>query len=224
MSRRELERVEVMGRVAGGDLRLVDAVVMLHLSYRQVKRLWQRYQRLGGEGLKHGNAGQASHRGKSGKFRGRVLALVRKKYGGSEAERFGPTLAAEHLAEEDGIVIDHETLRRWMLEAGLWSRQRKRKAQRARREAKAHFGELVQMDGSFHAWLEERGEGGCMMNLVDDATTETLLRLGRQETIWAASAVLREWIKQYGVPCALYTDWNNVYVREPNAREPAIGE
>ena len=150
--------------------------------------------------------------------------MVRKKYGGSEGERFGPTLAAEHLAEEDGLVIDHETLRRWMLEEGLWSRQRKRKAQRARREAKAHFGELVQMDGSFHAWLEERGEGGCMMNLVDDATTETLLRLGRQETIWAASAVLREWIKQYGVPCALYTDWKNVYVREPNASERRSGE
>ena len=86
-------------------------------------------------------------------------------------------------------------------------------------KAKAHFGELVQMDGSFHAWLEERGEGGCMMNLVDDATTETLLRLGEQETIRAAVGALRRWIEKYGVPCALYTDWKNVYVREPNASE-----
>jgi hypothetical protein len=85
--------------------------------------------------------------------------LIKKKYSGCEEERFGPTLAAEHLAEEDGIAIDHETLRYWMLAEGLWSRQRKRKKHCQRRERKAHFGELVQLDGSFHEWLEERGPG-----------------------------------------------------------------
>ena len=79
-----------------------------------------------------------------------MLALVREKYSGGVDERFGPTLAAEHLASEDGITVDHETLRRWMLAAGLWSRARKRSPHRRRRERKAHFGELVQLDGSFH--------------------------------------------------------------------------
>ena len=99
MSRRELERVEVMGRVASGGLRLTHAAEMLGLSYRKTKRLWGRYREQGGEGLKHGNAGRDSNRGKPKKLRRGVLRLIRKEYSGSEAERFGPTLAAEHLAD-----------------------------------------------------------------------------------------------------------------------------
>ena len=118
MSSLELERVEVMGRVANGALKLVHAAEMLELSYRQTKRLWRRYRKKGREGLKHGHAGQASNRGKPKKLRRRVLQLIQRKYSGSQEERFGPTLAAEHLAEEDGIVVDHETLRRWMLVEG----------------------------------------------------------------------------------------------------------
>ncbi len=155
--------------------------------------------------------------------RERVLALVREKYSGAIAVRFGPTLAAEHLASEDGITVHHDTLRRWMLAVGLWSRARTRSAHRARRERKAHFGELVQLDGSFHLWYETRAPRGCLMNLVDDATGRTLARLGDHETIWAAVDVLRRWIEVYGVPLALYTDWKNVYVREPNAEEQATG-
>jgi transposase len=179
MSSGELERVEVMGRVASGGLKLMDAAAMLQLSYRQAKRLWRRYQQVGRKGLQHGNAGRSSHRGKAMKLRRRVLNLIKKKYSGSEGERFGPTLAAEHLAEEDGIVIDHETLRRWMLAERLWSRQRKRKKHCQRRERKSHFGELVQLDGSFHDWLEGRGPRGCLMNMVDDATRTTQARLGK---------------------------------------------
>ena len=127
MSSRELERVEVMGRVGSGALKLSDAAVMLELSYRQTKRLWRQYRQVGRKGLKHGNAGRPSNRSKPMKLRRQALNLIKKKYSGSEEERFGPTLAAEHLAEEDGMVIDHETLRRWMLAERLWSRQRKRK-------------------------------------------------------------------------------------------------
>lgn len=224
MSSRELERVEVMGRVASGALKLAHAAEMLELSYRQTKRLWRRYREKGREGLKHGHAGQASNRGKPKKLRRRVLQLIEKKYSGVEAERFGPTLAAEHLAEEDGIVVDHETLRRWMLIEGLWSRQRKRKKHHQRRDRKAHFGELVQLDGSFHDWLEGRGPRGCLMNMVDDATGQTVMRLGKEETIWAAVGVLRAWMEQYGVPRALYTDWKNVYKRKATPAEQLRGQ
>jgi len=154
MSSRELERVGVMGRVDSGALQLKDAAAMLELSYRQVKRLWRRYRQEGGKGLQHGNAGRPSNRSKPLKLRRRVLNLIKKKYSGSEEERFGPTLASEHLAEEDGIVIDHDTLRGWMLAEGLWSRQRRRKKHCQRRERRSHFGELVQLDGGFHDWLE----------------------------------------------------------------------
>ncbi|HXY77533.1 MAG TPA: ISNCY family transposase [Candidatus Acidoferrales bacterium] len=224
MSLRELERVEVMGRVGSGDLGVVDAAAMLDVSYRQAKRLWRRYREQGPEGLRHGNAGRESNRGKPRRLRQRVLSLIRKKYSGTEGERFGPTLAAEHLAEEDGIVLDHETLRRWMLDEGLWSRRRKRKKHRQRRERKAHFGELVQLDGSFHDWLEERGPRGCLMDMVDDATSKTEARMGKEETIWAAVGVLRAWIGNYGVPRALYTDWKNVYKRKATPGEQLRGE
>jgi transposase len=224
MSTGELERVEVMGRVAKEELKLTDAAAMLQLSYRQVKRLWRRYRRKGSKGLQHGNAGRASNRSKPAKFRRRVMSLIKHKYSGSEEERFGPTLAAEHLAEEDGIAIDHETLRCWMLAEGLWSRQRKRKKHCQRRERKAHFGELVQLDGSFHDWLEGRGPRGCLMNMVDDARSDTQARLGKEETIWAAAGVLRAWIGNYGVPRALYTDWKKVYQRKATPAEQLRGE
>jgi transposase len=224
MSSRELDRVGVMGRVDSGALKLKDAAAMLELSYRQAKRLWRRYRQVGGKGLQHGNAGRPSNRSKPLKLRRRVLNLIKKKYSGSEEERFGPTLASEHLAEEDGIAIDHETLRCWMLAEGLWSRQRRRKKHCQRRERKSHFGELVQLDGSFHDWLEQRGPRGCLMDMVDDATGKVQARMGKEETIWAAVDVLRAWIGNYGIPRALYTDWKNVYKRKATPAEQLRGE
>lgn len=224
MSNEERTRSEVMARVKKGDLRLRDAAEILGISYRQTKRVWKRYRKQGAKGLVHGSVGRRSNRAKPKKLRDRALRLIRQKYSGEPGERFGPTLAAEHLASEDGVQVDAETLRRWMLAEGLWSRERKRKTHRKRRERKPHFGELVQMDGSFEDWLEGRGPYGCLMNLVDDATSTTLCRLGEQETIWAAAGVLRRWIEAYGVPLALYVDWKNVYVREPTTKELLRGD
>ena len=129
----------------------------MDVSYRQAKRLYRRYRRKGRRACSIGARGARRISATPRRMRERVLALVREKYSGAVDERFGPTLAAEHLASEDGLTVDHETLRRWMLAAGLWSRARKRSPHRRRRERKAHFGELVQMDGSFHPWFEARG-------------------------------------------------------------------
>ena len=208
LSRKELQRVELLARVKSEELKLVHVAEMLGISYRQAKRLWRRYRRKGAASLKHGNTGRRSNRAKSRQFREKVLRLVRQKYSGSVDERFGPTLAAEHLLSEDGIEIDAETLR--YLELSGRSRE--------------HFGELVQLDGSFHDWLEGRGPEGCLMNMVDDATGTVLCRLGAQETTWAAANILESWISKYGVPMALYTDWKNVYVREPTEKEELRGE
>jgi transposase len=224
MSSGELRRVEVLARVRSKQLRIVDASRLMHVSYRQAKRLWKRYRSEGAAGLKHRSAGQPSHRAHDSKFRKKVLRLVREKYSGPVGERFGPTLAAEHLASEDGLQIDAETLRRWMLAEGLWSRARKRRQHRRRRERKEHFGELVQMDGSFHRWLEGRGPEGCLIDMADDATNKTLARMGEEETIWAVADTLREWIERYGVPLALYVDWKNLYKRPATVKEQLRGE
>jgi len=223
MSTRELRRAGVLARVAAGTLKLGSAAALMEVSYRQAKRLYRRYRADGTKGLKHGNAGRRSNRATDEPQRERALALIREKYSGGIDERFGPTLAAEHLASEDGVAVDHETLRRWMLAAGLWSRARKRSPHRRRRERMAHFGELVQLDGSFHLWFEDRGAQSCLLTLVDDATGRSLGRLGAQETMWAAVDILRAWIGRYGLPRALYTDWKNVYVRRPNQEERETG-
>jgi transposase len=219
MSDQEVLRAAVLAQVASEDWTLMEAAERMELSYRQTKRLWKRYRKRGAAGLVHASAGRVSNRALPKKMRSKVLRLIVEKYSGKIGERFGPTLAAEHLTSEDQITISPSTLRRWMLEAGLWSRERKVRAHRSRRQRKEHFGELVQMDGSFHQWLEDRGPRGCLMNLVDDATGTTLCRMGEQETIWAAVGVLTAWMVKYGVPRALYTDWKNVYVREPTAQE-----
>src|SRR6202163_3005628 len=219
MSERELKRAAVFSRVAEKAWTLVQGAERMAVSYRQGKRLWKRYCAEGSAGLVHGNVGRAANRAKAKKVRRRILKLMREKYSGAVGKRFGPTLAAEHLAEEDGIEIGVETLRGWMLEEGLWSRERKGRAHRQRRERKAHFGELVQLDGSFHDWLEGRGPRGCLMNMVDDATSATQAGMGKEETIWAAAGVLRAWIEKYGVPGALYTDWKNVYKRKATSSE-----
>jgi len=191
MSEREMRRAAVLAQVKSEAWTLVEAAERMELSYRQAKRLWKRYRKDGAAALVHGSAGRDSNRAKSKKVRRKALRLIRQKYSGEVGQRFGPTLAAEHLASEDGIDLSATTVRRWMLAEGLWSRERKVRAHRQRRARREHFGELVQMDGSFHEWLEGRGPRSCLMNLVDDATGTTLCRMGEQETIWAAVGVLK---------------------------------
>jgi len=106
MSKRELGRVEALARVRSKQLRLVDAARLMRVCYRQAKRLWRRYREEGAAGLKHRSAGRPSRHVHEQKFRRNVLRLVRAKYGGPVGERFGPTLAAEHLASEDGLQLE----------------------------------------------------------------------------------------------------------------------
>jgi len=217
LSVKELNRVEVLGRVKAGSLPVVEAAELMGLSYRQAKRVWARYRGGGAKALRHRGCGRESNRGYGKQFRARVLGRYREQYGD-----FGPTLAAEHLAEE-GLAMSAETLRRWLRESGQRG-MRKRQPYRQRRERRAHFGELVQLDGSFHEWLEERADRGCLMHMVDDATSTAEGRFYREETIWGAAGVLRRWIEKHGVPRSLYTDWKNVYVRQATEAEKAAGE
>jgi hypothetical protein len=200
-------------------LQLKDGAELMRVSYRHAKRLWKRYRAGGAAALKHGNAGSPSHRARPGKERKKILRKVEEKYSG-----FGPTLAAEHLGSEDQLQVHPETLRRWMLAEGLWKRARKAQPHRKRRDRKAHFGELVQMDGSFHEWYQSRAGKACLMNMVDDASSTVEALLGDEETIWQAVRVLRQWIGKHGVPLALYTDWKNVYLREPTEKELLHGK
>jgi transposase len=191
MNEEDVRRAGALKRVKQGELSQVEAAEVLGLSYRQLKRLYRRFRRSGAKGLVHGNAGRPSNRSTAAKEREHVLRLVRKHYSGAPGERFGPTLAAEHLAEDHDIQVDAETLRRWMLAEGLWTKERRRKPYRQRRARRPHFGELVQMDGSFHDWLEGRGPRGCLIHMVDDATSTSLATFDEEETTWGVADTLR---------------------------------
>ena len=221
MSVRELKRHEVMGRVSRSEIGLGDAAALMEVSYGQARRIWKRYRQEGAPGLVHRSAGRPSSRSKPKDLRERALALIAEKYSGEVGQRFGPTLAAEHLRSDDGLEVHAETLRRWMLEAGLWSRERKARVHRKRRQRKQHFGELVQFDGSQHAWFEERGSKCFLMNMVDDAQGTTLSLLAEEETSFAAMGLLLQWIERYGIPQSLYTDTKNVYVIDEKTRARA---
>jgi transposase len=172
MSDREFARAAVVRRVVAGELSIRDATPLLHVSYRQAKRLVHRFRADGRKGLLHRSLGRRSNRAVPTGHRDRVLALIQAHYGGTAArgpgQRFGPTLAAEHLWTDHGVLVPVTTLTRWMRAADLWTRARRAKPRHQRRDRKAHCGELVQLDGSFHDWFEGRGPRACVMTMVDD--------------------------------------------------------
>src|ERR1043166_8973680 len=215
MSRKERERLKVFARVKRQELTLKEAAELTGLSYRHCRRSYKRQQAVGDRGLVHRSRGRPSNRGHDSRVKSQVLTRYREQY-----PDFGPTLAAEKLGAE-GYEVDHETLRRWLLAAGLWQKRRKRVKHRSWRERRAHFGELVQLDGSHHQWFEKRAGKCCLMNMVDDAQGTTLSWLAEEETIFAAMQLLWQWIERYGIPQSLYTDKKNVYVIDEKTREKA---
>lgn len=215
MSKLERRRLEVLCQVRARKLTLQKGSELLGIGYRQMKRVWRRYQAEGDAGLVHRLRGRQSNRQGDVRLRKRVLARYVKRYGD-----YGPTLAAECLAE-DGLVVSVQTLRRWLLAEGLWSRQRQRKQHRRRRARKEHFGELAQMDGSHHDWFEGRRAWAVLMVLIDDATGRIYARFFEEETLTAALTMFRDYALKYGFPQAIYVDRAGIYRsdREPTSAE-----
>lgn len=215
MSQKERTRLGVMQQVNAEQMPLVTAAPVLGLSYRQVKRIWRRYQQSGDAGLVHAGRGRASNRAKEQALKARVLARYAQRY-----PDFGPTLAAEHLARE-GMAIDHETLRRWLLAQGRWSIKRRRQKHRQWRERKPCLGQLVQMDGSHHDWFEGRRAKAVLMVMIDDATNRTYAHFAEEETTRAAYDTFEGYVRRYGLPQGLYVDRDSIY---KTTREPSIAE
>jgi molybdenum-dependent DNA-binding transcriptional regulator ModE len=140
MSLKERDRLAVLRQVRDGQMGLIEAARRLSLSYRQARRLWKRYREVGDAGLVHGLRGRPGNNASAADTRrGRALELYREHYRG-----FGPTLAAEQMGEREGLGVDHETLRRWLIDEGLWRVRRDRRRRHGRRPRRACLGELVQ--------------------------------------------------------------------------------
>ena len=195
LSNKELKRVVVLRKVIEKELTQVRAAELLGLSERQVGRLTVRLRTEGEGGLAHRLRGRTSNRKIAEATQQQVLVLYQEKYQG-----FGPTLASEKLEELDKVKVNHETLRQWLMAAQEWVPRRKACQHRERRERKACRGEMVQMDGSHHDWLEGRGPKLVLMGMIDDATGEGFGRFYDYEGTVPALDSFYHYVKKYGLP------------------------
>ncbi|WP_438748503.1 ISNCY family transposase [Pararhizobium sp. O133] len=207
MSERDLQRIEILSKVAAGRMTTVSAAHVLAVSERQVRRLLERIRTGGAASIRHKAIGRPSNNRISDGVRDYAMTLVRERYAD-----FGPTLATEKLAERDGLRVSRETVRGWMSEAGLWLSRKQRRSfhqPRLRREA---YGELVQIDGSEHRWFEDRGPPCSLLVFVDDATDRLMqLRFVRSESAFTYFEALALYLKCHGAPIAFYSDKHSVF-------------
>jgi len=219
----ELRRLHVIQEVLEGIIKQGEAAEILLLSERQIRRIVKRIRSEGSQGIIHRSRGRPSNRRISDKIKERVIDLYRVQYKG-----FGPTLACEKLLERDGIRINDETLRMWLIEAGDWKKIRKRRRHRQWRERKHRYGEMVQMDGSHHDWFEGRGPWCVLMGYIDDATGKVFGRFYDYEGTIPAMDSFKRYIRKYGLPLSVYLDKYKTYKStakptlqdELNDREP----
>ena len=206
MSVRELRRLQVVHKVLDKEIRQKAAASLMCISERQVRRLVKGVRELGDRGMVHRSRGRPSNRRRPEVVKESVLRLYREQY-----RDFGPTLAAEKLLERDGIRLSRETLRQWLLAAGLWERRRRGRPHRQWRARKECCGEMVQMDGSHHAWLEERGPGLVLMAYIDDATGRVYGQFYEYEGTMPAMDSFKRYVRRYGLPVSVYLDKHSTY-------------
>jgi hypothetical protein len=219
MSQREFSRLDVLLRVQSGGLRVSDACVLLDLRRRQIFRLLRGLKEDGAMSLLSKRRGKPSNNRLPGEVRTLALSLIREHY-----PDFGPTLALEKLSAKHGLSVSRETLRRWMIADEQWIDRRHRLPSphqpRRRRDC---LGELVQIDGSDHAWFEDRGEKCTLLAFVDDATSRLmLLRFVASESAFDYFRATREYLETHGKPVAFYSDKYSVF--RVNSKDAAGGD
>jgi len=208
MSATELSRLEVMQRLAEKRLSQKEAAEMLGVSVRQVKRLLKRYRRDGAGGMVSQQRGKVSNHQIRVEVKQKVLDFLKGKYRG-----FGPTLACEKLVEVEGLKISDESVRQMMISEALWKVRKERKVRvHQMRERRACFGELVQIDGSPHAWFELRGPSCTLLVAIDDATGKLVgLLFVEQESFHNYARLTKAYFERYGKPVAFYSDKHGIF-------------
>lgn len=207
MSERELNRVEVLSKVIDGRRTVSEAASLLGMSKRQVQRLLVRFRDHGAGSIRHRGRGQRSNNQKSAGVRDYALSLIRETY-----SDFGPTFATEKLIEVHGLTVSRETVRKWMIEEGIWLSKAARRTfhqPRSRREA---YGELIQIDGSDHHWFEDRADRCTLLVFIDDATSKLMeLRFVPSESTFSYFSALEGYLANHGRPVAFYSDKHSVF-------------
>jgi transposase len=221
MSNREITRLEAMQRIKDKRLTQNEAARMLNLSVRQIKRLYQAYKAHGARGLVSQRRGKPSHNRLDPETMQTAIDLIYEHY-----RDFGPTLAHEKLTEKHHLRLSRESVRGIMIEEGIWKPKRAKKpSAHPLRERRACFGEMVQIDGSDHAWFEERGSRCTLLVYIDDATGQLgELWFVLDETFFAYCEASRHYFERYGKPLAFYSDKHGIFrVNQPRPLGTTIG-
>lgn len=218
MSRRELDRAQIVGKVVEGRLTQANAAQALKLSVRQVKRLCAKFREEGPTGLRHGLRGRASNH----QLDPRVLETALNALNDPLWDGFGPTFARDKLKELCGVTLGVETLRRLMSQVDLWQPWGRRLKHRGWRERRACTGMLVQLDGSTHDWFEGRGPVCVLIIYIDDATSRILHgEFVKVEDTMTLLHTTRAYLKVHGRPTAFYVDHDSIYVNNaPGDEQP----
>ena len=208
MSNKELSRLEVMGRLRSRFLRQREAAAILGISIRQIKRLWKLYKLKGAKGLISKKRGARSNHQLPEALKRTALHLILDKYAD-----FGPTLAHEKLTEVEGVKLSIGSVRNLMITHEIWiSKRIKRKRIFQMRKRRLREGELVQVDGSEHAWFEERGPRCTLLVYIDDATSNLKeLKFVGSESRFSYFSATENYLKRHGRPLAFYSDKHGVF-------------
>ena len=206
MSQGECQRLHIVRKAVDKELTQVEAAEILDLSHRQIKRLVKRVREEGDAGVAHKLRGKKSNRAIAIKIKEKVLKLYKEKY-----PDFGPLLASEKLSELNKIKVNHDTLRNWLITAGLWQLSRKQRKHRSWRERKHRLGQMIQVDGSHHDWFEGRGPECVLMGYIDDATSRVYARFYEYEGTLPAMGSFKIYAEKYGLPHSVYIDRHSTY-------------
>jgi transposase len=214
MNQKDLKRLHIIRKAIDKCLKQREAAELLRLSQRQVRRLVKRVREESDKGIIHRSRGKAPHRAIADKIRQKALGLCRGIYVG-----FNPTFASEKLFERDKIKLNRETLRQWFIAEGISYDKRKARPHREWRQRKFRCGEMLQMDGSHHDWLEGRGPTCVLMGYIDDATSRVYARFCEYEGTFPAMDSFKRYALKYGLPQSIYLDRHPTY---KGYRKPTI--
>lgn len=207
MSQKEIKKYDIIKKLVNKELNGTETAKILDLSIRQVRRLKKKVMEKGIKGLVHGSRGRTSNRAIPDNEKTKIIKLLHKHY-----PDFGPLLASEKLDKRHNIQRDKSTIRTIMISEGLWKpKQKKKEKHRSWRQRKASYGELLQYDGSYEYWFEDRGEKCCLLACIDDATGKIWAKFDKHEGVEPTFNFWREYIERNGKPYAVYVDRFSTY-------------
>ena len=205
----ELNKINIIEQYSKGQITIEECCKLLNLSKRQIFRLKKKNEKEGAISIIHGLKGKKSNHGYTQKTKEKTISIYRSEY-----YDYGPTLFSEKLLKNYNLDISHETLRLWMRENAITTSMRKKRPHRKKRERRTCFGELLQFDGSIHDWFEGRGANCCLFQAIDDATNRVYIQFAVSENSADAMQVMLDYVRLYGVPRSIYTDFGSVYAGE----------